>query len=382
MNTDRSLNVSVALATYNGARYLREQLDSIAQQTLLPFELVVSDDGSKDETLTIVRDFAKNVPFPVRILEKDRNLGFADNFLFCASQCKGDLIAFCDQDDVWLPEKLKLAHDRMLADGSLLSIHPQILVDGELHRIGEWPQDITHDEVVPPLTLDFIRGACGNTLMIRAELARDIPYANRPMQPEEPGKKLAHDTWFFVLACALGTVSRIAKPLILYRQHGANVYGVAPRTWKEKLQQRLHVDMTRIKERCNFYRSLIHVFADLSENPEFAKSAQDARKVYTDRMIPLVMMIQVYEAATLKERWSAFRRLYFPKKYTRDQVDDALRRQPAQCSRLDESSSSYEAVQDNGHIYYAVISPEMARVMRRGSLKSALKDFVFGVLRG
>jgi glycosyltransferase involved in cell wall biosynthesis len=111
------------MATYNGARFLREQLDSIATQTLLPYELVICDDGSTDATLEIAGQFAKEVSFPVRIYQNESNLGFADNFLKAASLCEGDWIAFSDQDDIWLPHKLATV-SRRFNDGVLLVLHP------------------------------------------------------------------------------------------------------------------------------------------------------------------------------------------------------------------------------------------------------------------
>ena len=73
---------------------------------LLPHELVVCDDGSSDNTVSILQEFQKEAPFPVKIHRNPRRLGFADNFLQAASRCNGDWVAFCDQDDIWFPEKL------------------------------------------------------------------------------------------------------------------------------------------------------------------------------------------------------------------------------------------------------------------------------------
>src|SRR5262245_16810834 len=97
---------SIAMAAFNGQSYIREQLNSLGEQILLPFELVVCDDGSSDETVNILQEFQKQAPFPVKIYQNPSRLGFADNFLHAASKCSGEWIAFCDQDDIWFPEKL------------------------------------------------------------------------------------------------------------------------------------------------------------------------------------------------------------------------------------------------------------------------------------
>src|ERR1700761_4532631 len=100
--------ISVALCTFNGELFLRQQLASIQQQTRLPDELLVCDDGSSDQTLTIVREFAASAPFPVKLFENEQNLGFAANFERAIRLCEGSLIALCDQDDIWYPTRLQL----------------------------------------------------------------------------------------------------------------------------------------------------------------------------------------------------------------------------------------------------------------------------------
>ena len=94
------------MCTYGGARFVGAQLESIAAQTRPPDELVVCDDRSPDETAAVVERFAQTAPFPVRLHVNERNLGTTKNFERAVALCEGGLIALCDQDDVWLPEKL------------------------------------------------------------------------------------------------------------------------------------------------------------------------------------------------------------------------------------------------------------------------------------
>src|SRR3712207_5126028 len=98
--------VSVVMATYNGAEFISEQLRSLATQTRLPDELVVSDDGSSDATIDIVREFGQNAPFPVVVRQNQRKLGYGENVLTAASLGTGDYIAVCDQVDVWHPDNV------------------------------------------------------------------------------------------------------------------------------------------------------------------------------------------------------------------------------------------------------------------------------------
>ena len=108
--------ISVALCTYNGERFLSRQLTSIQQQTISPYELIVCDDCSTDSTIEIVRAFAASVAFPVRITRNEHNLGFVANFERAIRLCRGDLIALCDQDDIWYPIRLERSLEEFTAD--------------------------------------------------------------------------------------------------------------------------------------------------------------------------------------------------------------------------------------------------------------------------
>ena len=102
------MKISVAMCTFNGSRYLEEQLGSVAQQSLSPFELVVCDDGSTDATVEIVHRFALRSPFPVYLHQNVTNLGSTRNFEQAIQLCRGEAIALCDQDDYWLPRSWRL----------------------------------------------------------------------------------------------------------------------------------------------------------------------------------------------------------------------------------------------------------------------------------
>ena len=121
------------MATYNGEKYLQQQLDSIAAQTILPDELVVCDDCSTDKTIEILENFKQKVSFDVRILQNDVNSGYVKNFARVISEAKGDFVFMCDQDDSWFPNKIEVvlktfeenpnaqlvAHNAMCTDANL-----------------------------------------------------------------------------------------------------------------------------------------------------------------------------------------------------------------------------------------------------------------------
>ena len=129
--------ISVALCTYNGARYLQQQLESIAGQTRRPDEVVVCDDGSGDSTMEFVRSFAKTATFHVRVYQNDRVLGVTKNFDQAIGYCTGDMIALSDQDDVWHPQKLVRMEQAFAASPRVGAVFWDAeVVDSELRPLG------------------------------------------------------------------------------------------------------------------------------------------------------------------------------------------------------------------------------------------------------
>jgi glycosyltransferase involved in cell wall biosynthesis len=217
------ISISVAMGTYNGARHLRAQLDSLAAQSLLPFELHVGDDRSADETVAIVEAFGAEAPFPVHLHVNERNLGFGENFMRTALRCSGDWVAFCDQDDVWLPNKLRTCAEEIAAGPADLGLvaHNATVTDGALN-----PQRTMFDypkrKLWPRLALEPDWHCVGFTQVVRRRLLADVPTRPRPTVPWNPWPE-PHDVWTAVLANATGSILFLGEPLALYRRHGATV---------------------------------------------------------------------------------------------------------------------------------------------------------------
>ncbi|WP_104135642.1 MULTISPECIES: glycosyltransferase family 2 protein [unclassified Cryobacterium] len=221
-------SVSVALCTYNGAAYLEEQLLSIVGQSLRPDQIVVSDDGSTDKTLAVLeRVTAAWTDIDVVLLQNVTALGVTANFEQALAACTGDLIALCDQDDIWWPERL----DRMVAEFTrrpiLQMLHADArLVDADgaplgftlLQTLGVSPADrrAVHagHAIDAYLRRNIVTGA---TMMVR----RDLVEQSRPFP-----SAWVHDEWMAMVAAATGLVDLLEEPLIDYRQHGGNQIGV------------------------------------------------------------------------------------------------------------------------------------------------------------
>jgi glycosyltransferase involved in cell wall biosynthesis len=204
--------VSVAMATFNGARYLPEQLASLARQTHLPTELVVSDDGSDDGTLEILESFSRGAPFEVRVLSDQPRLGFAGNFGRALRCCAGDVVFFSDQDDVWHERKIERVYETMLARPHVhLVIHDRLITDGSLH--GSGVSTLGALRARQGSVDDYVAGSSTALRRALVDLALPFPELDR----------LGHDSWVHLLARALDAVYVLDEPLMQYRRHGTNV---------------------------------------------------------------------------------------------------------------------------------------------------------------
>lgn len=277
------MRLSVALCTYNGAQYLPEQLDSIARQTRPPDELVVIDDVSSDATLAILHDFAARVPFAVCIEQNPHNIGSTRNFERAIRACSGDLIALCDQDDVWLPHKLARLEAALRAhpDASL-AFSDAALVDQQLQPLGRTmfqhvrlgPRQQTRlqssDAFVMLLKRYYITGA---TLLFRAAW-RD---AVLPISPH-----WVHDAWISINLAAQSSFVIVPEPLIQYRQHAANQIGATSHR-RHILRRMWHLMRTQPASYAREYQAYLDVYTHLSQRLP-SGAAPDALAALRDKV--------------------------------------------------------------------------------------------------
>jgi glycosyltransferase involved in cell wall biosynthesis len=187
--------------------------------------LVVCDDGSSDGTLSIVRAFAANATFPVHVHVNDVNLGFNRNFLNGALLCGSELIAFCDQDDIWKPGKLDECVRMFMNDDIVLTVHAAEVVDKDLQPLGYAIQDYGSTRVVGSLKGDPFFRPRGFSLVCRPRLLRLVPFDKRPRNLE--GQLQDFDEWIGFLANIFGRTAYLRSRLVLYRQHDWSVTPVA-----------------------------------------------------------------------------------------------------------------------------------------------------------
>lgn len=257
--------ISVAMATFNGGKFLLQQLNSINDQTMLPDELVVSDDCSTDDTIEILKGFARYAKFSVIILQDEVRRGFADNFLNAASACRGEYIMFCDQDDVWVASKVETVMREMADPNVALCIHANTLVNADLQVISHNPENVRESVTLRKMTHEPYGSVFGNAMTFKASLLSLIPAKLRPRQPEKSDKVMSHDHWIYQLAAVTGDIRMLDAELLLYRQHGGNAYGVLHRTLREKIFYALQGPENRYDAKVRLYRRMSELFGDQSD---------------------------------------------------------------------------------------------------------------------
>lgn len=223
------MTVSVAMATYNGERWVRTQIESIVAQSEPPTELVVSDDGSTDRTVDIVESMW--TPFELRVeVNQGERRGVAGNFAAAIERCRGDVVVLADQDDVWDPERIAAVlpalatADLVVCDLALIGPNGQDLASTQFERLGLKPAIFIADPMETLLSRNVVTGA---GTAFRADLAhRALPMPDGWL----------HDEWLAVVAAATGAIDVEPRPLVAYRQHEAQAVGGSVRGVVQELR--------------------------------------------------------------------------------------------------------------------------------------------------
>lgn len=223
--------ISVALCTRNGAGYLPAQVRSICVQDRLPIEIVLSDDGSRDDSVEVVRATMAECGVAGRVgltvFRNDPALGVTRNFEQAVTACRGALIALCDQDDVWRADRLSIMAAVFDRRPDLLLLHTDArLVDGDLKPLGQTlfqGLEVRADELA-----GIHAGRAFGVLMHRNLVTGATTVFRRrlldvalPFRPE-----WVHDEWLAALAAATGEMDVLEDCLVDYRQHASNQIGV------------------------------------------------------------------------------------------------------------------------------------------------------------
>lgn len=208
--------VSVAMATYNGERFLPEMLLSLEAQSRPPDEVVVRDDASDDATVDLLQSFSARMPFPVRVITGDARLGYAQNFVAASRACSGDVIFFADQDDHWRPDKLATVSRRAGSRRPMALFHDLALVDDAGTPLAPSYRQFLAGRDLPPVVA--LKG-CG--------IAVNRAFVDTWGWPP-PQAPVSHDVWVAVLATAFRQRQDVPEALVDHRLHSDNASGWLP----------------------------------------------------------------------------------------------------------------------------------------------------------
>lgn len=299
--------ISIAMATYNGEKFLKEQIDSILNQTVKEtIELVVCDDMSTDNTRQILSEYANN-DSRIKIYFNETNLGFSKNFLKTISLCKGDFIAFSDQDDIWEANKLELLMQNIGEKDFVCS--NALLVDEKNEPLGFTMKEVCNYHWIPSnkdllfKRIVFTNIAQGSTMLAKADFLK--AYCK-----EVPAEIKYHDWWFALNSCAKNGFVYTDECTIRYRQHNSNVTTNNEQTLKDDMrrtnssladykklceQNAEHAKICKVmlekidftKKQKRFLEQTIRYFTELDDKTLFTVLffAKNCKYIYLDRNI-------------------------------------------------------------------------------------------------
>ena len=219
-------DIDILLPAFNGDDFIGTQIESIQKQGYADWRLLIRDDGSTDETVAIIKDYALKDKRIFLVEAGKESLGVIKNITCLLEQSSAQYVMLCDQDDVWLPDKIEKSLDLMLrmekdAPGFPLLVHGDLkVVDRSLKKIALsfwWFQhlDPANSGRINKLLVQNVATGC-TMLMNRRLVELSLPI---------PESVLMHDWWIALVACALGKIGYILEPAVLYRQHGSNKIG-------------------------------------------------------------------------------------------------------------------------------------------------------------
>lgn len=228
--------VCIMLSTYNGTKYIDEQIESLLAQRGVEVWINIRDDGSSDGTVQKISDYAKSYPGKIRVTQGG-NMGVIGSFfeLMRETEPVYDFYAFCDQDDVWKPNKLS----RAVAELQLRQLNVPLMycsstqmVDQNLNNLNVWPK-------LPANPLNFYNALVENYCVGCTMVMNSITFKQvRATIPLDPKQIIMHDWWIYLFVSAFGEVIFDEEPMILYRQHQGNVLGGSTDDWFLKWKNR------------------------------------------------------------------------------------------------------------------------------------------------
>ncbi len=237
--------ISIALCTYNGARYLPDQLDTLVQQTYPNLEIVAVDDNSSDDTWNILQEYTNRYSY-FNIYRNPKNLGYQQNFEKALKSCSGEFLAISDQDDIWKADKIQQLYDNI--DENIMIYHDSEFIDekGQLLNM-KMSDKLNMVEGSDPIPFLFFNCVSGHSLMFRKSLLEAIlPFPNVGI----------YDHYIAFTASSIGKIKYLSKSLVLHRQHIGNSTDILGR---KKSKSRMQVTLERMNRENNWLKTCAEV---------------------------------------------------------------------------------------------------------------------------
>ena len=288
--------VDILLATYNGEKYLAEQLDSILNQTYKNFNLIISDDNSKDSTVKILEEYEKKDD-RITVFKQEKNLGVIANFEFLLSKVESDYFMFSDQDDIWNENKIEVSLNRLQETDSDVVFTDLMVVDDKLNTLynSYWELKGLKNKILKYNSFDALylnNYVTGCTMIMKKEvIAKSLPLPKST-------KYVLHDYWIALIASQSGKIEFLNEPTIKYRQHKNNRIGSKTRT--ESIKTLSEIRKLFIQVKIEHFQAFIEN-EDKFESVEIKALNREALDYYKN--------LEKHKYICFKS-WRLFRKLY------------------------------------------------------------------------
>jgi len=222
--------IDILMATYNGEKYVAQQINSILEQTYTNFNLIISDDGSTDNTRKILEEY-KQKDDRIKVYYQEKNLGYIKNFEFLLTKVTSDIYMLSDQDDIWLKEKVEKSYQKLIDEKADLVYTDLKVVDQELNEINPsfmrmmkfYKKAVKYTEYRSVYLYNTVTGC--TVISKKKFIEKILPLPNE-------SKYVIHDLWIALVVGLYGKIVYMDKAYILYRQHGKNQIGANKASYK------------------------------------------------------------------------------------------------------------------------------------------------------
>lgn len=288
--------IDILLATYNGEKFVKEQIESILNQTYENFNLIISDDASTDNTLNILEEYEKK-DTRIKVFKKEKNKGLIDNFEFLLKNVTSDYFMFSDQDDIWKKDKIEKSINKLKEESLGLVYTDLEIVDEKLNVIypSYWKYKQIYKKIIKYNNFEALylnNFVTGCTILAKSKYIKDI------LPLPRNSKFVLHDYWTALIISAKDKISYVEEPTIQYRQHKNNRVGSSRKS--DQLEN--FEDLRNL-----FIKVKIEHFEVFKENIEKIKTKEISK--YTNEALKYFENLKKVKYINLKN-WNLFFRLY------------------------------------------------------------------------